>query len=89
MMELQGRPGSTGLFLRELRALTGLSLRQVDMTKLHSFPEKGTYSSYYFFCEVQGHISDDKVEGALKDLEIHCSEFQLLGVFNQDSFRKK
>ena len=71
------------------QSLTGLSLRQVDMTKLHSFPEKGTFSSYYFFCEVQGHISDDKVEGALKDLEIHCSEFQLLGVFNQDSFRKK
>ena len=66
-----------------------MSLRQVDMTKLHSFPEKGTFSSYYFFCEVQGHISDDKVECALKDLEIHCSEFQLLGVFTQDSFRKK
>ena len=71
------------------QSLTGMSLRQVDMTKLHSFPEKGTFSSYYFFCEVQGHISDDKVEGALKDLEIHCSEFQLLGVFTQDSFRKK
>ena len=71
------------------QSLTCMSLRQVDMTKLHSFPEKGTFSSYYFFCEVQGHISDDKVEGALKDLEIHCSEFQLLGVFNQDSFRKK
>ena len=71
------------------QSLTGLSLRQIDMTKLHSFPEKGTFSSYYFFCEVQGHISDNKVEGALKDLEIHCSEFQLLGVFSQDSFRKK
>ena len=71
------------------QSLTGMSLRQVDMTKLQSFPEKGTFSSYYFFCEVQGHISDDKVEGALKDLEIHCSEFQLLGVFTQDSFRKK
>ena len=71
------------------QSLTGMSLRQVDMTKLHSFPEKGTFSSYYFFCEVQGHISDDKVEGALKDLEIHCSEFQLLGVFTQDSFRRK
>ena len=59
------------------------------MTKLQSFPEKGTFLSYYFFCEVQGHISEEKVAGALRDLEIHCAEFQLLGVFQQDAFRKK
>ena len=51
------------------QSLTGLSLRQVDMTKLQSFPEKGTFTSYYFFCEVQGHIIEDKVSGSLKDLE--------------------
>ena len=71
------------------QSLTGLSLRQVDMTKLQSFPEKGTFLSYYFFCEVQGHISEEKVAGALSDLEIHCAEFQLLGVFEQDVFRQK
>ena len=66
-----------------------MSLRQVDMTKTAFFSRKRNFFFILFFCEVQGHISDDKVEGALKDLEIHCSEFQLLGVFNQDSFRKK
>ena len=71
------------------QSLTGLSLRQVNMTKLQSFPEKGTFSSYYFFCEVQGHIEEEKVSGALSDLELHCSEFQLLGVFKQSSFRDK
>ena len=71
------------------QSLTGMSLRQVDMTKLQSFSEKGTFSSYYFFCEVQGHISEEKVSGALSDVELHCSEFQLLGVFMQDSFRQK
>ena len=71
------------------QSLTGMSLRQVDMTKLQSFSEKGTFSSYYFFCEVQGHISEEKVAGALSDVELHCSEFQLLGVFKQDTFRKK
>ena len=71
------------------QSLTGLSLRQVDMTKLQSFPEKGTFSSYYFICEVQGHINDEKVSGALKDLELHCSEFQLLGVFEQSDFRSR
>ena len=71
------------------QSLTGLSLRQVKMTKLQSFPEKGTFSSYYFFCEVQGHIEEEKVSGALSDLELHCSEFQLLGVFKQSDFRDK
>ena len=71
------------------QSLTGISLRQVDMTKLQSFPEKGTFSSYYFFCEVQGHITQEKIAGALSDVEIHCTEFQLLGVFLQDSFRQK
>ena len=71
------------------QSLTGISLRQVDMTKLQSFPEKGTFSSYYFFCEVQGHIAQEKIAGALSDVEIHCVEFQLLGVFLQDPFRQK
>ena len=71
------------------QSLTGMSLRQVDMTKLQSFPEKGTFSSYFFFCEVQGHISEEKISGALSDLELHCSEFQLLGVFKQSSFRNR
>ncbi len=71
------------------QSLTGMSLRQVDMTKLQSFPEKGTFSSYYFFCEVQGHITQEKIAGALSDVEIHCAEFQLLGVFLQDPFRQK
>ena len=71
------------------QSLTGISLRQVNMTKLQSFPEKGTFSSYYFFCEVQGHITQEKIAGALSDVEIHCVEFQLLGVFLQDPFRQK
>ena len=83
MFKLKNKPSA--LF----QSLTGMSLRQVDMTKLHSFPEKGTFSSYYFFCEVQGHIDDEKVSGALSDLELHCYEFQLLGVFKQSSFRNR
>ena len=71
------------------QSLTGMSLRQVNMTKLQSFPEKGTFSSYYFFCEVQGHIEEENISGALSDLELHCSEFQLLGVFPQSGFRNR
>ena len=59
------------------------------MTKLQSFPEKGTFSSYFFLCEVDGHIEEKKIAESLHDLELHCIEFQLLGVFKQDPFREK
>ena len=71
------------------QALTGMSLRSCDMTKLQSFPEKGTFSSYFFLCEVRGHINEEKISESLKDLELHCSEFQLLGVLKQDPYREK
>ena len=32
---------------------------------------------------------EEKISGALSDLELHCSEFQLLGVFKQSSFRNR
>ena len=71
------------------QALSGMALRSCDMTKLQSFPEKGTFSSYFFLCEVDGHIEEKKIAESLQDLELHCTEFQLLGVFKQDPFRKK
>ena len=82
MFKLKNKPSA--LF----QSLTGLSLRQVNMTKLQSFPERNFFL-HIIFCEVQGHIEEEKVSGALSDLELHCSEFQLLGVFKQSSFRDK
>ena len=71
------------------QALSGMAVRSCDMTKLQSFPEKGAFSSYLFLCEVDGHIEEKKIAESLSDLELHCTEFQLLGVFKQDPFRKK
>ena len=41
-------------------ALQGMAINGVNMIKLQSFPEKNSFSSYFFLCEVEGHIDESK-----------------------------
>ena len=71
------------------QALSGPSLNGVNLTKLQSYPVKNSFDSYFFLCELDGHIEDQKVQKSLKDLELHTEDFQLLGVFKADKLRDK
>ena len=42
------------------------------MTKLQSFPEKNSFSSYFFLCDIDGHIEDPKIKKSLEELGLHC-----------------
>tara|TARA_B100001123_G_C15215093_1_gene988885 strand:+ start:626 stop:1453 length:828 start_codon:yes stop_codon:yes gene_type:complete len=70
-------------------ALSGFALNGVNLTKLQSFPEKNSFSSYFFLCELDGHIEDKKVKNSLEELGLHCEDMHVLGVFEADSFRIK
>ena len=70
-------------------ALSGFAINGVNMTKLHSFPEKNSFSSFFFLCDIEGHIDDQKIKNSLKELGLHCEDMHVLGVFNSDKFRKK
>jgi len=70
-------------------ALSGFAINGVNMTKLQSFPEKNSFSSFFFLCEIEGHIEDKKIKNSLKDLGLHCEDMHVLGVFNSDKFRQK
>ena len=70
-------------------ALQGMAINGVNMIKLQSFPEKNSFSSYFFLCEVEGHIEDQKIKNSLEDLNYHCEDMQVLGIFKADQFRKK
>ena len=37
-------------------ALSGFAINGVNMSKLQSFPEKNSFSSYFFLCDIDGHI---------------------------------
>ena len=70
-------------------ALSGFAINGVNMTKLQSFPEKNSFSSFFFLCDIEGHIEDKKIKNSLKELGLHCEDMHVLGVFNSDKFRKK
>ena len=70
-------------------SLSGFAINGVNLTKLQSFPEKNSFSSYFFLCELDGHIEDTKVKNSLEELGLHCEDMHVLGVFEADSFREK
>ena len=70
-------------------ALQGMAINGVNMIKLQSFPEKNSFSSYFFLCEVEGHIEDQKIKNSLEDLSYHCMDMAVLGIFEADKLRKK
>ena len=70
------------------QALSGPSLNGVNLTKLQSYPVKNSFDSYFFLCDLDGHIEDPKVQKSLEELGLHCEDFHVLGVFEADSLRK-
>ena len=41
-------------------ALSGFAINGVNMTKLQSFPEKNSFSSFFFLCDIEGHLDQKK-----------------------------
>ena len=70
-------------------ALGSFTLNGVNLTKLQSFPEKNSFSTYFFLCELDGHIEEAKVKNSLEELGLHCDDMHILGVFEADNYRDK
>ena len=71
------------------QALGGFAINGVNLTKLQSYPEKNTFDSFFFLCDLDGHIEDLKVQKSLEELGLHCQDFHVLGVFEADKQREK
>ena len=70
-------------------ALSGFAIQGVNLTKLQSYPEKNSFTSYFFLCDLDGHIEDVKVKKSLEELGLHCDDMHILGVYEADKFREK
>ncbi len=70
-------------------ALSGFAINGINLTKLQSFPEKNSFSSFFFLCDIEGHIEDIKIKNSLEELGLHCQDIHVLGVYNSDKFRQK
>ena len=71
------------------QSLGGFAINGVNLTKLQSYPEKNSFDSFFFLCDLDGHIEDPKVQKSLEELGLHCQDFHVLGVFDADPAREK
>jgi len=71
------------------QSLGGFAINGVNLTKLQSYPEKNTFDSFFFLCDLDGHLEDPKVQKSLEELGLHCQDFHVLGVFKADKQREK
>jgi len=70
------------------QSLGGFAINGINLTKLQSYPEKNSFDSFFFLCDLDGHIEDPKVQKSLEDLGLHCQDFHVLGVFEADKRRE-
>ncbi len=70
------------------QSLGGFAINGVNLTKLQSYPEKNSFDSFFFLCDLDGHIEDPKVQKSLEELGLHCEDFHVLGVFEADKHRE-
>ena len=71
------------------QSLGGFAINGINLTKLQSYPEQNSFESYFFLCDLEGHIDNPKVQKSLEELGLHCQDFHVLGVFEADKFRER
>ncbi|MDD5556761.1 MAG: prephenate dehydratase [bacterium] len=63
------------------RMLLPFKKHGINLTKIESRPSKRKAWEYYFFIDLAGHIEDERVRKALKELERHCVFIEHLGSY--------
>src|SRR4029077_6445790 len=71
----EDRPGSLLAILQEFSA------RAVNLTKLESRPTKRGLGDYCFFIDTEGHVADEVVADALRNLAAKNAEVKFLGSY--------
>ena len=69
------------------QSLGGFAINGVNLTKLQSYPEKNSFDSFFFLCDLDGHIEDPKVQKSLEELGFHTISLEILGVYEASPFR--
>jgi chorismate mutase/prephenate dehydratase len=75
MFCVQDKPGA--LF----HALEPFNRLKISMSKIESRPSKRKAWEYFFFVDIDGHASEEKVQQALEALSQHCTFVKILGTY--------
>ncbi len=65
------------------KALGGFATNGVNMTKLESYQQGGSFSATEFYADIVGAPGDAAVDRALEELAFHCNSVRLLGTYGQ------
>jgi chorismate mutase/prephenate dehydratase len=75
MFSLQDKPGALFAAIEPFKAL------KINMSKIESRPSKRKAWEYFFFVDIDGHASEQKVIDALDALAKHCTFVKILGTY--------
>jgi prephenate dehydratase len=65
------------------KAMGGFATNGVNMTKLESYQNGGSFAATEFFADIEGAPGDVAVDRALEELAFHCNSVRLLGTYVQ------
>jgi len=71
------------------KALGGFATNSVNMTKLESYQEEGTFNATMFFADIEGHPVDRSVQLALEELSFFSTQITIFGTYPASPFRKE
>jgi len=66
-------------------ALEPFNRLKISMSKIESRPSKRKAWEYFFFVDIDGHASEEKVQQALEALSQHCTFVKILGTYPKTS----
>ena len=69
------------------KAMGGFATNGVNMTKLESYFENGSFAATRFYVDVEGRPSDPGMKLALEELGFFASDIEVLGTYPKDDFR--
>jgi prephenate dehydratase len=71
------------------KALGGFATNGVNMTKLESYLEDGSFNAAMFYADIEGHPAEKPVKLAMEELAFFSSSLTVLGIYPADAYRRR
>ena len=71
------------------KALGSLATNGVNLTKLESFIVDGDLNKAQIYIDIDGHVEDKSVKGALEELDFYTDKLIVLGVYPMHEYRNQ
>ena len=65
------------------KAMGAFATNGVNMTKLESYQNSGSFAATEFYADIEGAPGDTAVDAALEELAFHCNKVRVLGSYQQ------